>query len=153
MYKCVLLAVAPMFTINSIGAENILGYLYQYYQTSGNPPVLGPRPVKIVEDRWKTLLCLSSCLVKIPVGKCWKIYIRSCKSFGRPVKLGFSIWLPVLRYGKGPKVFLISVLYGYWCLAPCVTRSSTIMAMILWDKQACVFHEEGFQLPAPSQSW
>ena len=37
-----------------------------------------------------------------------KNYIRSCKSFGGPVKLGFSIRLPFLRSGKGPKVFLIS---------------------------------------------
>ena len=33
-------------------------------QTSGNPPVPGPQPVKTVEDRWKPLLYLSSCLVK-----------------------------------------------------------------------------------------
>ena len=39
------------------------------YQTSGNPPVLGPRPVKTVEDQWKPLLCRSSCPVKKnPVG-------------------------------------------------------------------------------------
>ena len=41
---------------------------------------------------------------------CWKNYIRSCKSFGGPAKLGFSMWLPVLRSGKGPKVFPMSVL-------------------------------------------
>ena len=35
-------------------------------ETSGNPPVLGPRPVKTVEDQWKPLLCWSSC----PVRKC-----------------------------------------------------------------------------------
>ena len=40
---------------------------------------------------------------------CWKNYIRSCKSFGGPVKLGFSMWLPVLRSGKGRKVFPMSV--------------------------------------------
>ena len=34
--------------------------------------------------------------------------IRSCKNFGGPVKLGFSMWLPVLRSGKGPKVFPMS---------------------------------------------
>ena len=34
--------------------------------------------------------------------------IRSCKSFGGPVKLGFSMWLPVLRSGKVPKVFPMS---------------------------------------------
>ena len=41
---------------------------------------------------------------------CWKNYIRSCKSFGGPVKLGFSMWLPlpVLWSGKGPKVFPMS---------------------------------------------
>ena len=38
-------------------------------QTSGNPPVLGPWPVKTGEDQWKPLLCQSSCLAKkIPVG-------------------------------------------------------------------------------------
>ena len=37
---------------------------WQTIQTSGNPPVLGPRPVKTVEDRWKPLLCRSFCLVK-----------------------------------------------------------------------------------------
>ena len=39
---------------------------------------------------------------------CWKNYIRSCKSFGGAVKLGFSMWLPVLLSGKGPKVFPMS---------------------------------------------
>ena len=34
--------------------------------------------------------------------------IRSCKSIEGPVKLGFSMWLPVLRSGKGPKVFPMS---------------------------------------------
>ena len=33
-------------------------------QTSRNPPVLGPRPVKTVEDRWKPLLWRSCCQVK-----------------------------------------------------------------------------------------
>ena len=33
-------------------------------QTSGNPPVLGPWPMKTVEDLWKPLLCRSSCPVK-----------------------------------------------------------------------------------------
>ena len=38
-------------------------------QTLGNPPVLGPRPVKTVEDRWKPLSCRSSCpVIKIPTG-------------------------------------------------------------------------------------
>ena len=35
--------------------------------------------------------------------------MRYCKSFGGPVKLGFSMWLPVLRSSKGPKVFPMSV--------------------------------------------
>ena len=35
--------------------------------------------------------------------------MRSCKSFEGPVKLGFSMWLPVLRSGKGLKVFPMSV--------------------------------------------
>ena len=39
---------------------------------------------------------------------CWKNYIRSCKSFGGAVKLGFSMWLPVLLSGKGPTVFPMS---------------------------------------------
>ena len=34
--------------------------------------------------------------------------MRSCKSFGGPVKLGFSMWSPVLRSCKGPKVFPMS---------------------------------------------
>ena len=34
--------------------------------------------------------------------------IWSCKSFGGPVKLRFSIWLPVLRSGRVPKVFPMS---------------------------------------------
>ena len=34
--------------------------------------------------------------------------IGPIKSFGGPVKLGFSMWLPVLRSGKGPKVFPMS---------------------------------------------
>ena len=33
-------------------------------QTLGNPPVLGSRPVKTVEDPWKPLSCRSSCPVK-----------------------------------------------------------------------------------------
>ena len=73
-------------------------------QTSGNSPVLGPRLVKIVEDRWKHLLWPSSCPVKkIAVGSpsYEKRQIRSCKTFEAPVKLGFSMWLLVLRSGKG----------------------------------------------------
>ena len=35
--------------------------------------------------------------------------LRSCKNFWGPVKLGFSIWLPVLWSGKGPKVFPILI--------------------------------------------
>ena len=89
-------------------------WTYVPQQTSGNPPLPGPRPVKTVEDRWKSLLCQSSWPVKILVGRlsmetlCWKNYIRTCKSFGGPVKLGFSMWLLVLRSGKGPKVFPMS---------------------------------------------
>ena len=37
--------------------------------------------------------------------------IRSCKSFGGPVKLGFSTWLPVLRSSKDPKVFPLSATF------------------------------------------
>ena len=40
-----------------------------------------------------------------------KNYIRSCKSFGGPVKLGFSMWWPVLRSSKGPKVFSMSAIW------------------------------------------
>ena len=43
--------------------------------------------------------------------------IGSIKSFGRPIKLGFSMWLPVLRSGKGPKVFPMSVTDTYMCHA------------------------------------
>ena len=74
----------------------------------------GPRPVKTVEDRWKPLLCRSSCPVKKscrePLYGDFSVekMIRSCKSFGGPEKLGFSMWLPVLRSGKGPKVFPMS---------------------------------------------
>ena len=38
--------------------------LARWKQTLGNPPVLGPRLVKTVEDQWKLLLCWSSCPVK-----------------------------------------------------------------------------------------
>ena len=38
--------------------------------------------------------------------------MRSCKSFGGPAKLGFSMWSLVLRSGEGPKVFPMSVKYG-----------------------------------------
>ena len=37
--------------------------------------------------------------------------MRSCESFGGPVKLGFSMWSSVLRSVKGPKVFPMSDLY------------------------------------------
>ena len=51
--------------------------------------------------------------IKIPVGSpsmgiIMLKKIRSCKNFGGPVKLGFSMWLPVLRSSKGPKVFPMS---------------------------------------------
>ena len=36
--------------------------------------------------------------------------IGPIKSFGGPVKLGFSMWLLVLRSGKGPKVFPMSAM-------------------------------------------
>ena len=45
-------------TLYSERSENIM------IQTLGNPPVLGPRPVKTVEDPWKPLLCRSSSPVK-----------------------------------------------------------------------------------------
>ena len=31
---------------------------YLWWQTSGNPPVLGPRPVKTAEDQWKNVAYL-----------------------------------------------------------------------------------------------
>ena len=34
--------------------------------------------------------------------------MSSCKSFGGPVKLGFSMWSPALQSGKDPKVFPMS---------------------------------------------
>ena len=42
---------------------------------------------------------------------CWKTYIRSSKSFGGPVKLGFSMW----RSTSFPKVCI----YGYEAIAKC----------------------------------
>ena len=81
-------------------------------QTSGNQPVLGPRPVKTVEDQWKP-----SCPLKYsyrePLDQDSNVEkkkkIGPVKSFGGRVNLGFSMWLPVLRSGKGPKVFPMSV--------------------------------------------
>ena len=87
----------------------ITKYQQPLIQTSGNPPVLGLRPLKTVEDWWKPLLCQSSCPVK---NSCREpLYgdsimskkIRSCKRLGGPVKLGFSMWLLVLQSGKSPK--------------------------------------------------
>ena len=40
--------------------------------------------------------------------------MSSCKSSGGPVKLGFSMWSPVLRSGKGPKVFPVSVIICFF---------------------------------------
>ena len=37
------------------------------------------------------------------------------KIYGGPVKLGISMWLPVLRSGKGPKFFPMSELWGIFC--------------------------------------
>ena len=39
--------------------------LFTQDQTSQNPPVLGPSPVKTAEDQWKPLLWWSDCPVKI----------------------------------------------------------------------------------------
>ena len=109
----------------------IMGIPKWVIQTSGNPLVLGPWPVKTVEDPWKPLLCRSSCPVKNSSREplyvdwgllCGKNYIRSCKSFGGPVKLGFSMWLLVLRSSKSPKVFPMSVIYLHIESAP---RKST----------------------------
>ena len=38
-------------------------------------------------------------------------------------------------------------------LAPCVTKSSAAMVLIMQDEHVLVFHEEGFQQPAPSPFW
>ena len=38
-------------------------------------------------------------------------------------------------------------------LAPYVARPSAAMVLMVWDKQALVFHGERFQLPAPSKCW
>ena len=59
-------------------------------------------PVKTSEDQW------NDCLAGPPVQWNLKSFRGVCKSFGGPVKLGFSMWLPVLRSGKGPKVFPMS---------------------------------------------
>ena len=40
--------------------------------------------------------------------------IRSCKNFGGPVKLGFSMWLLVLQSSKGPIVFPVSADGNYF---------------------------------------
>ena len=42
----------------------ILTCIHIHIQTSENPPVLGPWPVKTVEDQWNPLLCRSSCPIK-----------------------------------------------------------------------------------------
>ena len=54
----------------------------------------------------------NSCREALYEDSLWKNHIRSCKSFGGSVKRGFSMWLPVLRSGKGPKVFPMSVAYA-----------------------------------------
>ena len=80
-------------------------------QTSRNPPVFSPRPVKTVEVRWKPLLWRSYCLVKKnlcrePLCREFNVEkIRFCKTVGGPVKPEFSTCLPVLWSSKGPKVF------------------------------------------------
>ena len=38
-------------------------------------------------------------------------------------------------------------------LAPCITRSSATMVLIMKDKQVLVFHKNGFQCPVPSPCW
>ena len=38
-------------------------------------------------------------------------------------------------------------------LAPGVPRLSVTMLLTMQDKGVLVFHEEGFQIPAPSQHW
>ena len=38
-------------------------------------------------------------------------------------------------------------------LAPRVAKSSATIVLTMQDKQAPVFHREGFQLPVPSHSW
>ena len=65
--------------------------------------------MKTGEDQWKPSLCWSSCLVKKSLrdpssGTLMLKKIRSCKSFGGPVKLGFSMWFtgPPVR-SKGPR--------------------------------------------------
>ena len=35
--------------------------------------------------------------------------------------------------------------------APSIIRSSTAMLLYMYNKRALVFHNKGFQLPAPSQ--
>ena len=34
-------------------------------------------------------------------------------------------------------------------LAPCISRPSAAMILIMQEKQVFVFHQEGFQLPEP----
>ena len=70
-----------------------------------------------------------------------KNYIRSCKSFGGPVKLGFSMWLPVLRSGKGPKFSWslydpknISFLYCNCCTC----KSTSIIVLKQYKYYLCI---------------
>ena len=108
-------------------------------QTSRNPLVLGPRPVKTVEDRWKPLSCRSSSPIKkIRVGSrsmgiLMLKKMRSCKNFGGPVKLGFFMWLPVLWSCKGPKVFPMSALteFRLHYIRVSDPRSSEAMAILV----------------------
>ena len=58
--------------------------------------------------------------------------MRSGKSFGGPVKHGFFTCLPVLRSGKGPKVFPMSVVPLIFTRVPLIsTRVSAHCQAIL----------------------
>ena len=65
--------------------------------------------------------------------------MRSCKSFGGPLKLGFSMWLPVLRSGKGPKVFPMSEIppWWIWCLLTSDVRNVFTVVFFYFPPEFC----------------
>ena len=67
-YISIFYVLGQFVSLRTNGSPNIEEFKMQ---TSGNPPVLSPRPEKTVADWWKPLYCCSSCRtcpVKIPVG-------------------------------------------------------------------------------------
>ena len=92
------LLVKPKRPRTDLCAEPV-GMWNRLSENSGGPmktPLIVPVKNSVVSPSMGTLML--------------KNYIRSCKSFEGPVKLklGFSMWLLVLRSGKGPKFFPMS---------------------------------------------